>query len=135
MSPSGGAAAPGCLCGRKHNMSCARCVQWQRLPVRWNKMRRPGIFSTLGLVISGCALKLARPWVTLQVQSVKAPSPCAWPFHPRTELTRYRCLLVSGVWPFHDTFSLSFPQNIARNANAFRVLHRSPRSQTQCNRK
>ncbi len=29
---------------------------------RWNEMRRPGIFKTQGLVISGCGLKWPDPW-------------------------------------------------------------------------
>ncbi len=48
---------------------------------------------------------MARPQVTQQVQSFKASSARAWPFHPRTEPTRHWYLLVTGVWPFYYTGS------------------------------
>ncbi len=41
-------------------MVCSRCVSLGRVvivPCQWNEMRRPGIFKTQGLVISGCGLK------------------------------------------------------------------------------
>ncbi len=57
-----------CHGSRTRNAPNAQC------PSRWNEMRRPSIFKTRGLVISGCGLKWPDPRSHLRVQSVKALS-------------------------------------------------------------